>query len=255
MERMNRHFLDYARPLVKGVGADTSRLPEFATYWRLGNVAFALWIAFGFKMIPVAVVTVVIGHLLGPVAVEWWVAKRRRTLNAQAATATRLLAGQIRASETLPKAFEMVARETPAPFGTILRRTTSELVTGKPHHEVFTDLKNTVHVEAITLLCTTMIVALKNGGTVSEVLTRIATSLEERQRIERKREADTAAGRMMIFLMAIFPILFLMAFSVMDSQMMDPMFTTVAGNIVLAVVGVLVYVSVRWSCRILAKVE
>ena len=44
-------------------------------------------------------------------------------------------------------------------------------------------------------------------------------------------------------------------FSVMDPELMNELFTTLAGQAVLAVVGGLVYVSTRWAGKILAKVE
>ncbi len=83
------------------------------------------------------------------------------------------------------------------------------------------------------------------GVALAEVLGRISTSLEELQRVQRKRETDTASGRLMVLLMAFFPAGFLLMLWFLDNSLLRNLFDTLAGQMVLSVVGLLTYISVR----------
>ena len=255
LDRMNRALLARLGPMVYGVGGEPERLPELLRWWRvLTAVLFVLfWVGFG--MPPVAIFVAFVSHKVGPLAVEWWASARRKKISEQAASAARMLAGQVRVGMALGEALAAVARDTPDPLGVILRRTTAQLDQGKDVREVLADLKAKVQVDAVSLMCTALMVATERGGKLGDVLGRISHSLEELQRVTRKRDADTAAGRLMVLVMAIFPALFVGVFTILDPELMGSLFNTLPGQLVLATVGLLVYVSSRWAGRILARVE
>jgi Flp pilus assembly protein TadB len=113
-------------------------------------------------------------------------------------------------------------------------------------------LKGWVKVESVTALTIALQVADERGGKLSEVLDRIAHTADEIARCERKREANVASGRMMVAIMAAFPFGFLGFVWLMWGEIVEPMFNTFAGQTVLAIVIVLIYLSIRWAAKILA---
>lgn len=116
---------------------------------------------------------------------------------------------------------------------------------------MLTDLKNRLRLESMTLFCTALGVCHERGGNLTFALDQIGYSLEEQQRVERKMDADTASGQMLVGLMGIFPIGFLMMFYMLDPESTALMFSTLKGQIVLCIVAGIVYGSMRWAGKIL----
>lgn len=255
MDRLNARLLAHYGPLIESVGASAEVLPLLLRWWRAATAAAFLAFWFWVQMPPVAVFVAFVVNRAGPLALDWWVAARRKRIGEQAVTAARNLAGQVRVGMSLNEALAEVARETPAPFGAILRRAVGRLDAGESVRDVLDDLRARIRVDAVALMSGALLVAAEKGGKLGDVLTRISFTLEELQRVSRKRDTDTAAGRLMVLIMAVFPFAFVALFGFMDPQLMHALFNTVAGQGVLAVVGALVYVSTRWAGRILAKVE
>ena len=255
LDRLNARALARLRPQVESVGGDVARLPEFLRWWRAAIVAIGLVFWFGFRMPPVAVFMMFVVHQGGPLVVEWWVASRRKKITEQAATAARGLAAQVRVGVTLGEGLVAVARDTAEPFGGILRRATAQLEQGQDVREVLGDLKRKVKLDAVALMSAALLVAAEKGGKLADVLNRISASLDELQRVTRKRDVDTAAGRFMVLIMSFFPAAFVVMLCGMDSTLAHTLFDFLPGQIVLTVVGLLVWASVRWAGRILAKVE
>jgi len=96
------------------------------------------------------------------------------------------------------------------------------------------------------------VVCHERGGKVTEALDRIAASLLEMQRLERKIEADTQSGRRVAILLGIFPFLFLGGFYVLDPEGTGLIFSTIPGQVVLVVVIAIVYFCMRWADKIVA---
>lgn len=255
IDRLNRRLIAHYGPLIEGVGVSAARLPVLLRWWRAATLGVFLAFWFGAGMPPVAVFLAFVVNQAGPIAVEWWVEARRKKIGEQAVTAARNLSSQVRAGLSLTEAMAEVARDTPDPFGAILRRTAGRLDAGEGIRDVLGDLRDRIKVDAVGMLAVALLVATEKGGKIGDVLARISAALEEVQRVIRKRDTDTAAGRLMVLIMAIFPVAFVAMFSVLDPELMRGMFRTLAGQMVLAVVGAMVYASTRWAGRILSKVE
>jgi len=255
LDRLNARELARLQPQVEAVGGDTDRLPTLLRWWRAATVGTLAVFWIGMLMPPVAIFLAFVVHKAGPLLVEYWAANRRKKVTEQAATVARGLAAQVRVGVTLAEALAAVARDTPAPFGIVLRRVTAQLEQGQDVREVLADLKRKVKVDAVALLAAALLVAAEKGGKLADVLNRISGSLDELQRVTRKRDVDTAAGRLMVLIMSLFPAAFVVMLCGMDPNMARTLFDSLGGQLVLAVVGLLVWGSVRWAARILAKVE
>jgi tight adherence protein B len=239
---------------MTAAGMDPARLPDHLLAWRglaAGILAGGWW---GLGMPPVAGVLAGIALLSGP----WWVRLRiaayRRRVTEQVAGVARSLAGQVRAGLPLHEAVGVVARDTPAPLGDHLRRTALMVDQGVDVGVALAALKAGCRVDGVIALAVALRVAEERGGRLADVLDRIAHTAEEVARVERKREADTAAGRLMVTLLGAFPALFLGLVALLEPGLAEAVFTTTFGQAVLAGVAAIVYLSVRWAARILGRV-
>lgn len=243
------------RSELERAGIEPAKLPTYLLFWRGMAAASFLFTWFVLGMPPVAIVLAIMVYRGGPIWIRRIVLKQRRRVNEQVAGVARSLAGQVRVGLPLAEALNAVSQETPDPFGSHLRRTARQIAQGSDVRTALGDLRQRVQVDAVSAMTVALQVATERGGKLAEVLDRLAHSAEEIVRIERKRETDTAAGRLMVTLMSLFPAAFLVFFYFLDPELIGVMSTTTGGQVVLAVVGVLIYLSTRWAARILAKVE
>jgi Flp pilus assembly protein TadB len=240
---------------MDAAGMDPARLAYWLLAWRglAAGVLVGVWAGLG--MAPVAITLAVIIYKTGPHWVRARISAHRRRTNEQVAGAARNLAGQVRVGLPLADALTDVSRQTPEPLGGHLRRTAGQVAQGTDLRSALADLKARVRVDAVTALAVALQVATERGGKLADVLDRIARSAEELARVERKREADTAAGRLMVRLLGAFPVAFLGFFYFMDPTLIVGLGRSLVGQFVLAAVAVIVYAATRWAARILARVE
>ncbi len=243
------------REEMLGAGMNPAVLPVYLLAWR--GLALGV-LVFGWGVMsapPLAVVLAAIAYQSGP----WWVRCRigvyRRRINEQVAGVARNLGGQVRVGLPLNEALAVVSADTASPLGDHLRQTALQIAQGEGVRPALADLKQRVRVDAVTTMAVALQVAEERGGRLADVLDGIAHTAEELNRVERKRQTDTAAGRLMITVMAVFPFGFLGFLLVLDPDLLNGMFRTRGGQWVLSAVAVLVYLSVRWGSRILSKVE
>jgi Flp pilus assembly protein TadB len=75
------------------------------------------------------------------------------------------------------------------------------------------------------------------------------------ERVENKRVSDTAAGRLLVTVLSLFPIGFLTMYYFLDPEGTGLVFSLFEGQVVLAIVGLITYASWRWAQYILAPIE
>jgi tight adherence protein B len=255
LDRLNGGYLADLRDRMERLGMDTTRLPLYLRLWRGAVVGSFLVFWLGLGMLPVGVFIAFLVHRLVPLALDLVVHRRRLQVRDQLVIATRNLAGQVRAGMTLEESLTVLSREMPDPFGWQLRRAVNQLAQGRGLRDVLVEMKDRLQMEGVTLLVLALVTAAEKGGKLADVLERAAHSLEELLRVQRKRESDTASGRLVVLVLAAFPAGFLGLFSLLDPRSTGAVFQLLAGQILLVVVGLMVYGSVRWAQRILARVE
>jgi tight adherence protein B len=234
-------------------GMNPAPLAGYLLGWRLFAAGLLVGIWAVFDLPPVAVAAAAIAYHAAP----WWVRRRiavyRRRVSDQVAGVARNLAGQARAGLALSTAFADVARDAPAPLGDHLRRTARDLKHGCGTRQALTALKTRVQVEAVCALAVAIQVADERGGGLADVLDRLALAADEDARVERKREADTASGRLMIATMAVIPVVFLGLVHTFEPRLLKAVTAGWQGQSLLAGALLVVYASLRWGWSILAR--
>ena len=196
-----------------------------------------------------------------PLLLERALARHRTLLRDQLVTAVRALASQLRATAILATGLRDVADKTPAPLGPLLRRTMNRYDVGLADlPTVLGELKDQLRMDTVSLFAVAVATADQKGGGgkdggIAEVLDAIGNSLQENQRVERKRETDTAAGRLLVNVLVVFPFVFLALFYFLDPDGTGSVFATVLGQLVLCVVGGLSYLAMWVARKILGLAE
>lgn len=234
------------RSRMDELNLDPSPLDKWMRAWGIAMAGVLLaGTILGF--LPIAVCLVVIIFTLP----RWWlngmVRKRTTILRDQMVGACIALANASRAGLGLAGALETIGKEISDPLGSELKKVVSDYQFGKPLEEAIRDAKSRIKTDSFALFANAIQVSLEQGGKITEALERISASLQENQRLDRKIEADTQAARKMVNILCIFPFGFIALFSVIEPTGTGLLFSTWAGQFIIAGVMVTVYLVGRWS--------
>lgn len=238
-------------PRAEAVGFDRSRIESWLVWWGVALIVIpvAFWYLLDLPLVGLAVayfVFILPRHLL-----DYQIQRRKRLLRDQLVPATQGLANAARAGLTLHQGLAEIAGETERPLQAVLKRIVADYERGRPLKDALEQTRQRLQLEPFTLFAAALQVSLERGGRVTEALSRIATSLRDNQRVERKMEADTASGRRAVLILSLFPLLFLGLFYMLDPQSISLLFTGVPGQVVLVAVAALVYVGGRMAFRLM----
>ncbi len=161
--------------------------------------------------------------------------RRRARAFRQWPQALLFLAGAVSAGATLDDAFDHLAREAPEPLR-------SQVARGARAAALTTEarLQRTMDDPGLRFARAALILYLRTGGRVGRLLETSAAVLQERVESVEKVRALTAQGRVSAWIVAMTPFGLIGAMSLLAPDMAAPLFTMVAGRLVLAVSAVLV---------------
>ena len=248
---ISRRYVSDLTPRLRALGMEGAQIDGYLRWW--GIAMFATLFVFGvvLVMIPIALGLTYLVAIAPRYILDYLISRRRILLRDQMVRASVALANASRAGLSLPQGLDLVAKEAAEPLATEFRRITSAFHAGQPLSDALGDVRQRLNLEVFNVFTSAVLVCMERGGKISHALERISEDLQELQRLERKLEADTASGRRLTLLLAAFPFVFLIGFTLLDPVMMGDLYYTLLGQIVLFGVGGLVYFAVRWCIWIL----
>ena len=122
---------------------------------------------------------------------------------------------------------------------------------GKPLDRTLEEAKQRLRSENFALFAAAMLASRDSGGRLNETVDRIAHSVRELQRLERKVQADTAMARKSTIYMAITPPIILAVYFFVDRLAVLTLFTSLPGQLILALAIVLNIAAYLWARHIL----
>ena len=253
-DRVSRSYVGDMVAHLQALGASSKQVAFYMRWWGIAMVAVPLVAGFVLRMVPVALGLTYLLFVGPRDLLGWRIAQRRILLRDQMVKAAVALANSARAGLSQAQGLELIARETPDPLASEFRRIVGDYQAGRPLARALEETQKRLGLDSFTIFSTVLMVCMERGGNVAFALDRISTNLQELQRLERKLETSTASGRRMALILGAFPFVFLGGFTLLDPDMMNTMYTSLIGQLVLLGVGVLVYVSFLW-CEKIMKVE
>jgi tight adherence protein B len=192
------------------------------------------------------------------IAVPWYVVRRlaearRQKIEDQLADAMVTLSSAIKAGLSLGQSLEILAEQCPHPINQEFRQMVGEYQMGQPLDRVLEDTRIRLKSENFALFAAAMQASRESGGRLNETVDRIAHSVLELQRLERKIMTETAQARTSGLYMALAPVAVLaMYYFVLDPENTEKLFTTVPGQLILSLAIVLDIGAYVWSQYILS---
>lgn len=191
------------------------------------------------------------------IAVPWYVVRRlaearRQKIEDQLADAMVTLSSAIKAGLSLGQSLEILAEQCPHPINQEFRQMVGEYQMGQPLDRVLEDTRLRLKSENFALFAAAMQASRESGGRLNETVDRIAHSVLELQRLERKIMTETAQARTSGLYMALAPVAVLaLYYFVLDPENTEKLFTTVPGQLILSLAIVLDIGAYVWSQYIL----
>jgi tight adherence protein B len=254
-----------AKPLDAGTGLVDRCFSRFGSFTRLFeqadtsltlsrflaiSTAMALAGSFGglaLRIHPTLLPVLAALMALMPTLWLWW--RRRKRLKAFAAQlpdALEMLSRALRAGQSLPAGFSMVASEMSAPVGKEFGRVFEEQNLGRSLEEALESLTERVPNVDLRFFATAVILQRQTGGDLAEILDKIGRLIRERFQIWGQIQALTGEGRLSgVVLLALPLVLFFVVYQLNPDYVMllfqDPLGTKMlAGAAVMQVLGALV---------------
>jgi len=236
---------------LRHLRAPTQSLRKYLVTWLvvIGLVFVGLWLGADSPTFA----------LLGSVflvGVPWYVVRRmaeqrRRKIEDQLADAMVTLANAVKAGLSLAQAMEILAAQCPRPINAEFRQIVAEYELGKPLEQTLLEAKERLRSENFALFAAAILASHESGGRLNETVERIAQSVLEMQRLERKVQSETAQARKSAVYMALAPAFILVVYYAVDPNATTLLFTTPAGQLILAAAVVLNVVAYLWARVIL----
>lgn len=233
---------------LRRLRASTEKLRAILVAW-VGVTAVVFFIFWHVLASPVFAVLASAFLLAAPWYLLQRAAERRRQkVEDQMADAMVTLANAVRAGLSLVQSLDILAAQCPWPINEEFRQIIGEYKLGKPLERTLVEAKDRLRSENFALFAAAILASHESGGKLNETVERIAQSVLELQRLERKIMSETAQARKSAIYMACTPAFILVAYWFVDPDNTALLFTTTFGNVLLAL-ALLLNIAAYWWAR------
>lgn len=243
---------DDLREKLKRLRVNTKSLRVWLLSWAafVGFLFVLMWIVLDMLVIGLVIISMF-------VALPWYVVRRmaeqrRVKIEDQLADSMVSLSSSIKAGLSLAQALEILAQQSPKPICQEFQQIVGEYQLGKPLERCLVETKDRLKSENFALFIAAMEASRESGGRLNETVDRIAHSVRELQRLERKVESETAQARASAFYMALAPVAILaIYYFIVDPVNTERLFVTVPGQVILSAALILNVMAYLWARQIL----
>src|SRR6185436_19499046 len=115
--------------------------------------------------------------------------------------------------------------EARAPIGTEFNRALIEARLGVPPEDALDGIAARTRSRDFSWIVMAIRIQRDVGGNLAELLSRVAETLRERERLRRQVSALSAEGRLSGIILAALPVVFAVYLALVQPEYLDPMFT------------------------------
>jgi tight adherence protein B len=260
---LTRSAIEFSNRVMRRQGLDTvidarletAGLPLRTGEWMLLHLGTLALTTMTFLLIsggqPVAAL---LGAILGGVAPWLFLILRRghrhRRFLAQLPDTLQLIAGSLQAGYSLQQAISTLVREADPPISTEFRRVLAEHSLGRPLEDSLEEVGRRLESRDFAWVVMAIRVQHEVGGNLAELLTTVAVTLRERDRLRRQVRALSAEGRLSGWILGGLPVAFAIYLSLVRPEYLSPLVHTPLGWLLLAVAAVLYLTGAIWMSRV-----
>lgn len=242
---MNHAARLQAERLKQTAERDLADMFVFVDYRKL------TWMYFiGFIALPVLVwmvthnpVITVIGVVVAIIApkliVDWMRKHRLNQFRTQLPDALVMMSSSLRAGASLATTLENLAREAKPPLSQEFSLLLRNQKIGMSFEDALRQLEARVPLREVSLFSAGVRISREAGGSLGEMLDSLASTITRTLQTEGKIRSLTSQGKIQGWVMASLPLLMLLVLDKLQPQQMYPMFHSIEGYVVLAIIAVM----------------
>lgn len=216
-----------------------------------GGLLFLL--IFGGRILPTAL-GMVIGFIGPMLYLSLKASRRTKAFGAALPDTLQLIAGSLSAGYSMPQAVDTVVKEGNPPISTEFNRALVENRLGVPIEDALDGVAD--RMKSVDFAWVVMAIRIQRevGGNLAEVLTTVAATLRERERLRRQVQVLSAEGRLSAWILGGLPIVFTLYLVLVRPTYLEPLVTTVLGWLMVGTGVFLLIVGALWMRKVV-KVE
>ena len=210
---------------------------------RIGTVALGALIGlfrFGFSFGPILLGA--IGFLVPPLAIAFLQRRRQNQFNEQLASMLQLLSNSLKTGYAIDRALETVATKSQPPVSTEFERVTTEITLGTSVEDALSALLLRINSPDLEFIVTAILLHIRVGGNLAEVLDNISDTLRDRLQTKRDMSVLTAQSRASATIITGLPILLALGLYVFVPGYYAPMTSTWIGYAMLGFAAFMVLI-------------
>ncbi len=216
--------------------------PEYLLM-RIGAVALgalAGLFRFGFSMGPL--VLGIVGYIVPPLVVAYLQRRRQQKFNDQLASMLQLLSNSLKTGYAIDRAIETVAAKSQPPTSTEFERVTTEITLGTSVEDALSALLLRINSPDLEFIVTAILLHVRVGGNLAEVLDNISETLRDRLQTKRDMSVLTAQSRASASIITGLPILLALGLYIFVPGYYAPMTNSWIGYAMLGLAGFLILI-------------
>ncbi len=216
--------------------------PEYLLI-RIGAVALGALIGlfrFGFSAGPIILGAV--GFVVPPLIVTFMQRRRQTLFNDQLTGMLQLLSNSLKTGYAIDRALETVAAKSQPPVSTEFERVTTEITLGTSVEDALSALLLRINSPDLEFIVTAILLHVRVGGNLAEVLDTISDTLRDRLQTKRDMSVLTAQSRASASIITGLPILLALGLYVFVPGYYAPMTSSWIGYVLLGFAGLMILV-------------
>jgi tight adherence protein B len=170
--------------------------------------------------------------------VSWLRGRRLAQINSQLVEGLQLISNGLRSGFAFTQSVEMAVRQLSSPLKEELQRFLQDNALGSKTDEALHSLVERTGSYDVEMMVTTILVQRTTGGNLSEILDNVAETIRERERLQGEIRALTAQQRLTGRVLAIYPLLLGLLFTLVAYDLMKVLWEEEFGRVLLFVAGI-----------------
>ncbi len=189
----------------------------------------------GAKLIPMIPLAIG-GFMIPDIYIKQALERRMSMFHQQMVDGLNILSNGLKAGLSLPGAIQIMVDECPQPLAGEFRLVIQEVQLGQSLERSLEALTKRIPLQDLRLFVASVNTIYSMGTGLVEVCDNAVSVIRERFRIERRIQTLTAEGRMQAAMLASAPFVLMFVLYFIDPSLVEKLFTTVAGMIILVFV-------------------
>jgi tight adherence protein B len=163
-----------------------------------------------------------------------------------------MVAGSLSAGFSMPQAMDTVVREGQQPITGEFNRALVEARLGVPIDEALDGVAQRMKSKDFGWVVMAIKIQREVGGNLAELLTTVAATLRERERLRRQVKVLSAEGRLSAWILGLLPPVFTLYLLLTRADYLKPLWSTAMGVLFLVVGVILLTVGALWMRKAVA---